>query len=162
MTGGHFAHNDSFRMYFGEQGIMVGGRSRVRRRRHDGARRDPLDVSLGREDVIEPHVRAPRRECVPVHTWVKTPPDVGVMLVEHHLNRVAGNVPPTHPYHRANPGGHLCDVEPLARRERVEVAGDDVESTLMLANAVEQEPDLAGAAAFAPLREPRTEVQPED
>src|SRR4051812_21786921 len=89
-------------------------------------------------------------------------PRIRVMLVRHHLDRRPCDVAATQPHHGADPARHRRDLQPLARRERVEVAGDDVEAVLVLADAVEQQTDLPRATTLAPVREPRTEMQPED
>ena len=56
----------------------------------------------------------------------------------------------------------FAPAQAFARRERVEVAGDDVKAVLVFANAVEQQPDFSGATALAPFREPRAQMEAED
>ena len=87
---------------------------------------------------------------------------VGILFVQHHLNRVTRDVATTHPHHRADPSRHLRDLKSFAGRESIEVTGDEMKAVLVFTDPVEQEADLTCATPLTPLREPRTQVQSED
>src|SRR4029450_12393602 len=108
------------------------------------------------------NVGTPGRECISIAEWMQPPPDVGVFLVQHHLNRIARDVSAAHPDHRAYPGWHLCQLETLTWRNRIEVTRDDVKAVLMFADAVQQQSNFSRTTSFAPLREPGAQVQAED
>ena len=52
------------------------------------------------------------------------------------------------PGQRAQARRQLVHVQPLARRERVEIAGDDVQAVLMAFDAAQQRAQLVGSPLF--------------
>ena len=111
----------------GKWSDAVRAASGVRRTSHA---RHARRVRRRREDVVEPHVRVPHGEGVAglaLRIRVQRPPRVDVAVGAHHLDRAARDVAAAQPDHAADPRRHRRRVEPLARRERVEVAGEHVE-----------------------------------
>jgi len=98
---------------------------------------------------------------------VDRPPRIDVAVGAHHLDRAARDVASAEPDHATDPSRHRGRVEPLAGRERVEVAGEEMkgEGVLLahelILNAVEQSAQLTRAPLLAPLREPCAKVENE-
>src|SRR5437764_13782792 len=93
---------------------------------------------------------------------MKHPVAVQITSLHHSPYRIALNISPAQPHERANPRRHTFHVQKLARRERVEIPYENVETILMLLNIFEQRLDFTHALALAPFRESRAQVQPED
>src|SRR5215216_2597359 len=88
--------------------------------------------------VIKPHVRIPRRERIPLNLRIERAKTIVIPRVEHQLNRLALQLPTTDPNQRSQPRRHLMNVQSFTRRERVEVANQNVKAVLMSLNPVEE------------------------
>ena len=99
---------------------------------HDLARaQHAAGVAGGREHVVEPHVRIPHREAEAAIVRVQPAERVDVAGVEHDLNRAPADAPAAQPDERAQARRQLAEVEHVAGRQRVEVAGEQVEAALV-------------------------------
>ena len=99
-------------------------------RLQDLARGHAVRKRGGQEQVIQSHVRIPSRKRVAVIV-VKLAIRVGVMGVEHQLNRSPANGAARHPDHGAQAEGKTCYVQLFAWSERVEVARYNMKAGLV-------------------------------
>src|SRR5688572_12604853 len=107
-------------------------------------------------------MRVPGRKGEPRARRMNCPPRVDIMLVDHVLDGVTRNVLPAQPNHRANPLRHALRIEDFTRSQSVEVPGNDVNTTLVLANRVQQRLNFESAPPFTPVRKPGAQMQPEN
>src|SRR5688500_11811232 len=156
--------------YLDKHGKVVRRSSYLVRRPSDLAGSETRSVLSRRENIIQSHVRIPDRKCVArlaLLIRVQRPPCIDITIRLHHLDCAARDVAAAQPDHGAYPPRHVRCIEHLARRQRVEVAGENVkrEGTLLsyelLLYSVEQTTELAGARPLRPLGEPGAEVQDE-
>src|SRR6476620_9379978 len=81
--------------------------------------------------------------------------------VEHHLNRAPADPAAAQPDQRAQARGKLPEVEDVPGRERVEIAGEQVEPAIVLPDGPEQCVQLEHAALLRPCGVNRAEVYAE-
>jgi hypothetical protein len=150
---------------------VIGRRSYSIRRPPNFARGESGCEFRGCEHVVQPHVRVPDGEGV---AWffllmrMRSAPRIDIALGLHHLDGCARDVTSAEPDHSSNPPWHVRRIEPFSRRERVEVARDDVKRERvvlplqLLLYSFEKSPQLTSALPLRPVREPRAKMQNEE
>src|SRR4051812_32960731 len=130
--------------------------------------RDNLTASyvsgVGRwcEEVIKPYVRRPGRKRVADLWSVQQPIGIGVIRIEHQLDGAPPDFAAAQPHQRAQAIRQLAKIKEISGRQRVEVAGQHVETVLMARNTRKKRPQLDHAMAFGPRRIQRAEVHAEN
>ena len=93
---------------------------------------------------------------------MKQPVRVDVAGVEHQLNRSPADVAAAQPHERAQPVRQLAKIEHVARRECVEVSGEEMEAVLVAGDACKQRAQLDHAMPLGPRGVKRTQMDAED
>jgi hypothetical protein len=102
------------------------------------------------ERVVQPHVRAPRRERVAGDVRMQRAESVQIAAVEDRLDRPPADRPAAQPHERTQAAGQLPHVKNLPGCERVEVPDQQVRPVLMARDARQQRAQLELPAAFRP------------
>src|SRR5262245_33931311 len=87
---------------------------------------------------------------------------IGIAGIEDQTNGLPADGSAAQPDQGPQPPRQLSEVEHVARRQRVEVAGKQMKSVLVPREARQQIPQLDDAMPFSPRRVQRAQVQTED
>src|SRR4051812_23291797 len=147
----------SIKINLRNQRQVIGGRRRGGVR-HDLAAPNTIRKPRGREEVVEPYVRRPRRKRVADIGPVQQAVCVDVSGVEHQLNRAPPDMAAAQPDERAQAMRQFPEIEQIARRERVEISGEQVEAMLMASNARKQRAKLDHPVALRPCGVERAQM----
>jgi hypothetical protein len=113
------------------------------------------------EQIIEPHLRCRRRQRQTGIRRVQEAKDVAVTGVEDNLHGAPADLAAAQPHRRPDFLRQRREVEQLARRHRVEIPHERMETFLVPLDAVQQRAELDGAPPFRPRREHGAQVHPE-
>src|SRR5205807_5971556 len=92
---------------------------------------------------------------------VQFPVRVRVAGIDHHVDRLPADLAAVQPYEPAQAQRQTLGIELLARRERVEIAGDEMRAVAVALDRREQRSQLARAQPLGPVRVNRRQMDAE-